>query len=258
MCQIYFIPGHIAYKCKHIFNQGFIPRNRGFDGFRPRGGGQNYRGFSENNQNYFGRGYGYNGSGFGSRFRHNFPRQTGHFFGYVAYQNPGVMNPQGVFDFQGANGEYNGVPIANMYARNIGIPHNVHPSAQLANYSSVADPAWYLDSGAINHIAQDAGILSKYSTYHDFEKLYVGNGMGLPIHNVRSVVIKTLSTKPIYLNHVLHVPTITKTLSVFPNCLLITMFSLNFTTMSILLRTRTQGSHCLRGLLEEVFIKFQA
>ncbi|KAH9770188.1 reverse transcriptase Ty1/copia-type domain-containing protein [Citrus sinensis] len=162
VCQICFIPGHVAYKCKHRFNQGFIPRNRGFDAFRPRGGG--------------------------------------------------VMNPQGVFDFQGANGAYNGVPTANMYVGNIGIPHNVPPSAQLANYSSVADPAWYLGSEATNHIAQDAGILSKYSTYHVFEKLHVGNGMGLPIHNVGSVAIKTLSAKPIYLNNVLHVPTITKNL----------------------------------------------
>ena len=63
-----------------------------------------------------------------------------------------------------------------------------------------------------NHIAQDAGILSKYSTYHGIEKLHIGNGMGLPIHNVGCVAVKTLSTTPIYLNHVLHVPTITKNL----------------------------------------------
>ncbi|KAH9751439.1 reverse transcriptase Ty1/copia-type domain-containing protein [Citrus sinensis] len=215
VCQIYYIPGHGAYKCKHRFNQGFIPRNKGFGGFRLRTGGQNYRGFPGNNQNYFGRGSGYNSSGFGSGFRPNFPRQagpTGPFFGYVAYQNPGFMNSQGAFDFPSANGDYNGVPTANMYAGNYGIPHNVPPFAQLANYSSVADPAWYLDSGATNHIAQDAGILSKYSTYHGLEKLHVGNGMGLPIHNVGFVTVKTLTTTPIYLNHILHVLTITKNL----------------------------------------------
>ena len=43
VCQIYFIPGHGAYKCKYRFNQGFIPRNRGFGAFRPRCGGQNYK-----------------------------------------------------------------------------------------------------------------------------------------------------------------------------------------------------------------------
>ena len=99
-----------------------------------------------------------------------------------------------------------------MYAGNYGIPHNVSPSTQLSNYNNVADPAWYLDSGATNHIAQDAGILSKYSTYHGLERLHVGNGMGLPIHNVGFVAVKTLTTTPIYLNHVWHVSTITKNL----------------------------------------------
>ncbi|KAH9685572.1 retrovirus-related pol polyprotein from transposon RE1 [Citrus sinensis] len=215
VCQICYIPGHGAYKCKQRFNQGFIPKNKGFGGFRPRGGGRNYRGFPGNNQNYFGRGSRYNSSSFGSGFRPNFPRQAGPtvpFFSYVAYQNPRFMNSQGAFDFPSANGDYNGVPTANTYAGNYGIPHNVPPSAQLANYSSVADPAWYLDSGATNHIAQDAGLLSKYSTNHGLEKLHVGNGMGLPIHNVGFVAVKTLTTTPIYLNHVLHVPTITKNL----------------------------------------------
>ena len=150
VCQICFIPGHGAYKYKYRFNQGFIPRNRGFGAFRPRGGGQNYRWFAGNNQNYFRRGSGYNGSSFGPGFRPNFPRQAGHFFGYIAYQNPEVMNPQCVFDLQGASGTYNGVPTANLYAGNFGIPHNVPPSAQLANYNNVVDLAWYLDSGATN------------------------------------------------------------------------------------------------------------
>ena len=72
--RICYIPGHGAYKCKHIFNHVFIPRNKGFSGFRPICGGQNYKGFPKNNQNYFGRGSGYNSSGFGSGFRPNFPR----------------------------------------------------------------------------------------------------------------------------------------------------------------------------------------
>ena len=75
VCQICYIPGHGGYKCKHKFNQGFIHRNKGFGGFRRRGGGQNYRGFPGNNQNYFGRGSGYNSFGFG--FRPNFPKQVG-------------------------------------------------------------------------------------------------------------------------------------------------------------------------------------
>ena len=43
ICQICFIPGHGAYKCRNMFNQNFIPR-QGRGGFRPRGG-FNFRGF---------------------------------------------------------------------------------------------------------------------------------------------------------------------------------------------------------------------
>lgn len=50
--QICLIPGHGAYKCKNKFNQGFIPRNRNFNGsFRPRGV-QNLRGFCRKQSEY--------------------------------------------------------------------------------------------------------------------------------------------------------------------------------------------------------------
>lgn len=52
VCQIRFTPGHGTYKFKNRLNQGFIPRNRKFRGFRPRGG-QNFRGFACFNQNVF-------------------------------------------------------------------------------------------------------------------------------------------------------------------------------------------------------------
>ncbi|KAH9661600.1 retrovirus-related pol polyprotein from transposon RE1 [Citrus sinensis] len=205
---------------QHEMTANFAQKSQGYNksGYNQKNAGAGNSGAYDNSQNSNtgpGRDVvcsGYNASGFGSGFRPNFPKQAGPYFGYVAYQNPGVMNSQGVFDFQGVNGAYNGVQTTSMYAGNVGIPHNVHPSAQLANYSNIADPAWYLDSGETNHIAQDAGMLSKYSTYRGCEILHVGNGMGLPIHNVGSVAIKTLSTKPIYLNHVLHVPSITKNL----------------------------------------------
>lgn len=42
VCQICFIPGHVAYKCRNRFNYDFVPRQgRGnIGGFRPRGGQQ--------------------------------------------------------------------------------------------------------------------------------------------------------------------------------------------------------------------------
>lgn len=38
VCQICLLPDHVAYKCRNMFNYGFIPRQRrgNLSGFRPR------------------------------------------------------------------------------------------------------------------------------------------------------------------------------------------------------------------------------
>lgn len=62
--QIYFIPGHEAFKCRNMFDQDFIPRlKRG--GFRPRHRFY-YKGFSGPSPNNYSKGFGFhNRVGFG-------------------------------------------------------------------------------------------------------------------------------------------------------------------------------------------------
>ena len=93
VCQICFIPGHSAYKCKNRFNQGFVPRNKVFGGFRPRGGQnyQNFRTFAGNGQNNY--------QSFGRGFGSGYPRQTAPFQGYLAYQAPSFIYPQQMPEF---------------------------------------------------------------------------------------------------------------------------------------------------------------
>ena len=88
VCQICFVSGHAAYKCKNSFNHDFVPRQaRGNQcGFRPRVG----QSFSENferNPNNCGEGYNIIGYGrdFNNGFNGGFPR-SGHFQGYTAFQ----------------------------------------------------------------------------------------------------------------------------------------------------------------------------
>lgn len=120
-------------------------------------------------------------------------------------------------EVQGVNSNYNGVrpgvSANNVFTGNIGLLHNTSTaSAHLANYGSVDDPAWYIDSGATNHVTQNAGILFQYSVYHGTEKLHIRNDLGPPIHNMGSAVVQILSAALIYLHNVLHVPTIIKNL----------------------------------------------
>ncbi|KAL9457898.1 hypothetical protein AB3S75_006858 [Citrus x aurantiifolia] len=200
ICQICFIHGHGAYKCRNRFNQNFIPR-QGRGGFRPRGG-FNFRGFPGQPQNMFGRGYGnFYGTATGAP-RYNAPM----FQGNVAYQNANVMYPQGFPVFQGLQGQYNGA-IATPFA-NYGVAPSAIPTAQfaptgpVADYGVIADPAWYIDSEATNHVTKEAGIFSSYSVYHGFDELNVGNGMGLHIKHVGCTRLNTLAATSIYLNNI--------------------------------------------------------
>lgn len=146
-------------------------------------------------------------------------------------------------EFQSVNGAYNGVShgatTSNVYANNVGPPHNTtSTSAPLAHYGRVTDPTWYVDSGATNHVIQNAGILSQWTIYHGIEKLHIGNGMGLPIHNIGTVVVKKLSAIPFIFIMFCMCLSLQKIFLVYPNYVLIAMFSLNSMIMFALSRPR--------------------
>ncbi|KAL5713605.1 hypothetical protein ACHQM5_015666 [Ranunculus cassubicifolius] len=49
--------------------------------------------------------------------------------------------------------------------------------------SSLHASPWILDTGATNHVTSNMSNISDYSTYYGNDKLAVGNGHTLPIHN---------------------------------------------------------------------------
>ena len=112
---------------------------------------------------------------------------------------PSFVNPQG------APGFYNGYTPTAMYAGNagsnsgnvssgtIGNISGYNTGVPLADYNVVADQAWYIDSGAINHVTQNACILLSCSNYTGVEKLHIGNGLGLQIQHVGSAILNTLT-----------------------------------------------------------------
>ena len=84
--------------------------------------------------------------------------------------------------------------------------------AYFASSNTVEDAAWYMDSGALNHVTADAHNLSIKAYYTGKEKLIVDNGSKLSISHIRSSVITSHDfQRPLYLN-ILHVPNITKNL----------------------------------------------
>ncbi|KAL5834541.1 hypothetical protein ACOSQ4_014038 [Xanthoceras sorbifolium] len=91
---------------------------------------------------------------------------------------------------------------------------NTNSSAYFASPDSVQDPAWYMDSGATNHVTSSLGNLSIQSYYNGNERLTVGNGQQLPIAHIGSsyIVSHTQPASILQLKDVLHVPNITKNL----------------------------------------------
>ena len=89
--------------------------------------------------------------------------------------------------------------------------------APLENYNVIADSTWYIDSGATNHVTQDACIFLSCSRYIGIEKLHIGNGLGLHIQFVGTANIKTLNSLDIPLMCFMYQLS-QKIYLVFPDC----------------------------------------
>ncbi|KAL5848181.1 hypothetical protein ACOSQ4_006194 [Xanthoceras sorbifolium] len=83
-----------------------------------------------------------------------------------------------------------------------------------ATPDSVNDQAWYVDSGATNHITADINNLSLKSEYRGNHKLIVGDGNRLVMSNIGDsrVASHTMPSHQVKLNNILHVQSITKNL----------------------------------------------
>jgi len=79
--------------------------------------------------------------------------------------------------------------------------------------SSVDDPLWYPDSGAMHHITNNSSVYSDKQPYDGSDLVKMGHGKGLLISHISSVNFRSsTSNKPLFLTDLLHVPAITKNL----------------------------------------------
>ena len=84
------------------------------------------------------------------------------------------------------------------------------PPAKLAymcahtNIKSSA-PTWLMDSGATSHITNDISAINSPTPYNGQDKVYIGDGQGMPIHHTGTTFLTTPAAT-FRLNNVLHVP----------------------------------------------------
>jgi histone deacetylase 1/2 len=89
--------------------------------------------------------------------------------------------------------------------------NNDEGSAQHTGYNVNVEPAWYLDTGATDHITSDLDRLAVREVYNGNERIHVSNGTGLHISHVGHGTLDT-TAKSLALRNILHVPKITKNL----------------------------------------------
>ncbi|KAL5843241.1 hypothetical protein ACOSQ4_009199 [Xanthoceras sorbifolium] len=160
ICQLYGKTGYYSAICYSRFDQNF-------QGFRPQvnqGGG------------FQGQARGSSGSNFQNNFQHQ-GNYHNNYQGNVVQSNSGYQINAGGYPMNAA-----------------------HPNAAyIASPSTVADPAWYIDSGATNHITANLNNLSVKNEYKGNERLVVGNGNLLPISHFGCSFIpsQTSASKPL-------------------------------------------------------------
>ncbi|KAH9684881.1 retrovirus-related pol polyprotein from transposon RE1 [Citrus sinensis] len=264
VCQICFIPGHGANRCKNRFNPSFV-HQKNF-------GRRNFRGqFGNKPFNNFGRGPNFSGHNFGNGYMpRGVPYQAN-----MAYSDSGFLpgytpsNYTSGFNML-APGYFHGIPAPSFahnsspyYSGNFpnGVPSTSGPSPQAtcaANPEVAEDPSWYIDSGATNHITNDLGNLVNPKVYVGNEQLYVGDGNALLINHVGSVKLTTNTAELLLLNHVLHVPKITKNLLSVSKLLADNNVTLEFVGTYCFVQARSTGIILLEGVAKGGLYKVQS
>lgn len=161
------------------------------------------------------------------------------------------MPPQGYPLFEAPPGYLNGVTgVTTFQPSTFSLGHGFYaPSTPIADPGVVADPAWFIDSGATNHVTKDIGIFFYCSVFIGNDKLHIGNGMGLDIHHVGSVLLSTISATPLYLNNVLHVPAITKNLLSVSKLLVDNNVLIEFHSTTCFVKAKTSGTILPKGIV---------
>jgi histone deacetylase 1/2 len=122
-----------------------------------------------------------------------------------------------------------------------------------ATTSYNVEPAWYMDTGATDHITNDLDRLHIRERYNGNEQVHVGNGAGLHISHIGHGTINA-NAKSLHLRNVLHVPQITKNLLSASKLTQDNDVFLKFIHLIFLSRIRCRGQSSCKGDVKMVSI----
>ena len=78
------------------------------------------------------------------------------------------------------------------------------------------DPAWYMDTGATDHLTSQLDKLATRQPYTGHDQVRTANGSGMPISHVGQASLLSRTTKTLHLLDVLRVPSVTRSLLSVP------------------------------------------
>lgn len=130
--------------------------------------------------------------------------------------------------------------------------------AFMANKESVASnsqpslhqPSWILDTGATNHVTNDFSNLSLSTEYNGTDRLSIGNGDELPIHNTSTSLLHT-PTHHFFFNDVLYVTSIKQNLLSVSRLLHDNNCSIIFTHNKFFVKDNNTGNVLLNDSLRD-------
>ncbi|KAL4289766.1 hypothetical protein GQ457_14G005840 [Hibiscus cannabinus] len=242
-CQLCGRVGHVVQKCYYRFDLSFQGRNHdetglqtGYDGNQRQHGFNSNVGYSKNNVGYSQRtdnpiqAYNHSSGHPGLTLS---PMSSGYPFGNSSqvYSSPNY-SPSLMVTPTAPHSSTSGSGMSTNLVSSPTTAHFVSPltaSSSAASGSSTfltqsgslvaspgagsstADAIWYPDSGATHHITNDLSTLHSGTVYKGSDQLLMGNGGGVQICHIGQGSLLTRS-KPLFLQKLLHVPTISKNL----------------------------------------------
>ena len=112
--------------------------------------------------------------------------------------------------------------------------------------------AWYLDNGATNHVKNALGNININSEYQSNDQLVVGNGEKLVISHIGCSVLPIFDPqKHITLNHILHVPDITKNVISISKLLHDNDINVEFHKSACFVKDKKQGKILMKGVARD-------
>ena len=137
-------------------------------------------------------------------------------------------------------------------------PNRGLKAAYLANMDTSIDNNWYLDSGATHHFTNDMNNVNDAEHFAGNSKLVVGNGVGLCITHICSVVLRMLDAlnySDLKLNNILLVPKITKNLISISKLTKDNNVVVEFTDSFCFVKDKVKNSVMLQGKAEKGLYK---